>query len=80
MSNLSILARKGSLYVTRPTLATHIVPRARLEESAAELFDHVLAGRIRIDPARTYPLAEAARAHADLEQRRTSGACILLPG
>jgi len=78
--DLSIFARKGSLYVTRPTLATHIVPRARLEESAAELFDHVLAGRIRIDPARTYPLAEAARAHADLEQRRTSGACVLLPG
>jgi len=77
--DLSILARKGSLYVTRPTLATYITPRARLEESAAELFDHVLAGRIRIDPARTYPLAEAARAHADLGERRTTGACVLVP-
>jgi len=77
--DIAILARKGSLFLTRPTLGHHVVPRARLEDSAAELFDHVLAGRIHIDVARTYPLSEAARAHADLESRRTTGSSILLP-
>jgi NADPH2:quinone reductase len=78
--DVGILARKGSLYLTRPTLGHHIVPRARLEESARELFDHVLAGRIDVDVGRTYRLADAAQAHADLEQRRTSGSCVLIPG
>ncbi len=77
--NLAILAQKGSLYVTRPTLGTHVVPRARLEESAAELFDLVASGRIRIDIGRRYPLAQAAQAHRDLAQRLTTGSSILLP-
>jgi len=77
--NLGILAAKGSLFVTRPTLATHIVPRARLEASAEELFDMMASGRIKVDIGQRYPLAEAARAHADLASRRTVGSTVILP-
>jgi NADPH2:quinone reductase len=77
--NLGILAQKGSLFVTRPTLATHITPRARLEEAAHELFDLMQRGKIRIDVERRYPLLEVAKAHADLAGRRTTGSCVLLP-
>jgi NADPH2:quinone reductase len=77
--NLGILAAKGSLFVTRPTLATHIVPRARLEESAAELFDLMQSGKIKVDIEQRYPLADAARAHEDLAARKTVGSTVLLP-
>ncbi len=77
--NLGILAQKGSLYVTRPTLATHVAARERLEEMAAELFDHMVRGAIKVAVAGRYPLAQAAQAHADLAQRRTTGSCVLLP-
>jgi len=76
---IGILAQKGSLYLTRPTLATHIVPRARLEASAEELFDLIIAGKIKVDIEQRYPLAEAARAHRDLEARKTMGSTVLLP-
>jgi len=78
--NLGVLAQKGSLFVTRPTLGTFMTPRARLEESAGELFDLVRGGKIKFDVARRYPLAEARRAHEDLEARRTTGSLVLLPG
>jgi NADPH2:quinone reductase len=77
--NLSILSQKGSLFVTRPTLATFVTPRARLDESAAELFDLVLRGAIKFDIERRYPLAKASDAHADLCARRTTGSLVLLP-
>jgi NADPH2:quinone reductase len=77
--NLGILAAKGSLFVTRPTLATHIVPRTRLEASAEELFDHMLKGRIKVEIDQRYALADAARAHADLAARRTTGSSVLAP-
>lgn len=77
--NLGILAAKGSLFVTRPTLATHIVPRSRLEQSAAELFDLMQSGKIKVDIEQRYPLAEAARAHEDLAARKTVGSTVLLP-
>jgi NADPH2:quinone reductase len=76
--NLGILAQKGSLYVTRPTLATHVTPRSRLEESASELFGHLQSGAIRVEIAR-YPLAQAAQAHTDLSSRRTTGSSVLIP-
>ena len=76
---IGILAQKGSLYLTRPTLATHIVPRSRLEASAEELFDLMIAGKIKVDIEQRYPLAEAARAHRDLEARKTVGSTVLLP-
>jgi NADPH:quinone reductase len=77
--NLGILATKGSLFVTRPTLATHIVPRARLDASCEELFGLMLDGRITVDIEQRYALAEAGRAHAELAARRTSGSSVLLP-
>jgi len=77
--NLGILAAKGSLFVTRPTLATHVVPRGRLEDSAAELFDLMQKGKIKVDIDQRYPLANAAQAHIDLASRRTTGSSVLLP-
>jgi NADPH2:quinone reductase len=76
---IGILAQKGSLFLTRPTLATHIVPRARLEASSEELFDLMIAGKITVEIEQRYPLADAARAHADLESRKTVGSTVLLP-
>jgi NADPH2:quinone reductase len=77
--NLGILAAKGSLFVTRPTLATHVVPRGRLEDSAAELFDLMQKGKIKVDIDQRYPLANAAQAHIDLASRKTTGSSVLLP-
>ena len=64
--NLGILAAKGSLFVTRPTLATHIVPRSRLEASSEELFDMMASGKIKVDIEQRYSLADAAKAQSDL--------------
>jgi NADPH2:quinone reductase len=69
----------GSLYVTAAGLYTYTAKPADLQASAAELFETVLSGKVAIDPPRRYPLPDAARAHADLESRRTTGAAILLP-
>jgi NADPH2:quinone reductase len=77
--NLGILASKGSLYVTRPTLGTYAVPRSRLEASAEELFDLMLKGKIKVEINQRYALADAARAHADLAARRTTGSTVLSP-
>jgi NADPH2:quinone reductase len=77
--NLGILAAKGSLFVTRPTLATHIVPRARLEASSEELFDMMARGRIKVDIEQRYSLAEAANAQSDLASRKTVGSTVILP-
>ena len=77
--NLGILAAKGSLFVTRPTLGTHVVPRSRLEASAEELFDLMTRGKIKVDIDQRYPLADAARAHADLAGRKTTGSTVLIP-
>lgn len=77
--NLAILAAKGSLYVTRPTLDTHVGKRAELLAATEELFGHVLAGRIKIEPRQRYALKDAAQAHRDLESRKTTGSTILVP-
>ncbi len=77
--NLSILAQKGSLFVTRPTLATHLTPRGRYEDSARELFQMVTSGKIRIEVTRRYRFEEAAKAHEDLAGRRTTGSCVIIP-
>jgi NADPH2:quinone reductase len=73
------LSQKGSLFLTRPTLMTYTAKRSDLEASAAELFDVVGSGAVKIEVNQTYPLAEAARAHADLEARKTTGSTVLLP-
>lgn len=77
--NLGILASKGSLYVTRPTLATYAVPAA-LQGMANELFEIVSSGKVKIDVNHRYPLAEAAKAHVELSARRTTGSTVLIPG
>jgi len=77
--NLAILAQKGSLYVTRPTLATYVLSRERLLESAAELFGLMESGAIKVAIEQRYPLADVARAHADLAARRTTGSCVFIP-
>ncbi len=74
--NPAILGPKGSVYVTRPTLFTHASNRARLEEMAGNLFDVVLSGAVKIEVNQTYPLKDAAQAHADLEGRRTTGSTV----
>ncbi|HKQ60427.1 MAG TPA: quinone oxidoreductase [Candidatus Polarisedimenticolaceae bacterium] len=76
---VTTLAEKGSLFLTRPTLATYIARREELLAASAELFAAIAAGQVRIEIGRTYPLSEAARAHADLEARRTTGSVVLLP-
>jgi len=77
--NTGLLAAKGSLYVTRPTLASYASKREELVASAQELFDHVLAGRIKVGPRQSYALKDAAQAHRDLEGRKTTGSTILVP-
>ncbi|HEY2359418.1 MAG TPA: quinone oxidoreductase [Phenylobacterium sp.] len=72
------LAIKGSLFVTRPALADYIADPAERAELAGELFDHVAAGRIRIEINQHYELADARRAHQDLEGRRTTGSSIFV--
>ena len=72
-----ILAGKGSLYVTRPTLATHISTRALLEDGARQLFDAVESGQVKISINQTLPLADCAEAHRRLEARETTGSTIL---
>ncbi len=74
-----LLAAKGSLFLTRPTLMTYTAQRADLLASAAELFDVVQGGAVKIEVRQTYPLADAAQAHRDLEARKTTGSTVLLP-
>lgn len=73
------LNRMGSLYVTSAGLADYTSTRAELLERAADLFGVVASGAVRVEIKQRYPLAEAARAHRDLEARRTSGSSILIP-
>ena len=74
-----ILGNKGSLYVTRQTLFTHIATREGCQAMADDLFDVVGRGEVKIPIAQRYPLAEVAQAHRDLEARKTTGCTILLP-
>jgi NADPH:quinone reductase len=77
--NIGLLAAKGSLYVTRPTLFTHIATRERTQAMADELFAVVASGAVKIPVERRYALADAAQAHRDLEARLTVGCSVLLP-
>ncbi len=73
------LAAKGSLFLTRPALATYVAKRPDLERAAGELFDVIAGGSVKITVNQTFPLAEAAQAHRALESRGTTGATLLLP-
>ncbi|BBK39763.1 quinone oxidoreductase [Allostella sp. ATCC 35155] len=74
-----ILAAKGSLFLTRPTLMTYTAKRSDLEETAKDLFDVVLKGAVKIEVAQRYALKDAAQAHRDLESRKTTGSTLLMP-
>jgi NADPH2:quinone reductase len=73
------LSTMGSLYVTRPTLKDYIATRADLEARAKDVFDGVLNGSLKLRLEYTYPLADAAHAHRDLESRKTTGKLLLIP-
>jgi NADPH2:quinone reductase len=74
------LTKRGSLFLTRPTLFSYIPNREQLDAAARELFAVVKSRKVRIRVGQTYPLVEAAQAHADLEARRTTGSTVLIPG
>ena len=77
--DLNLLAAKGSLYVTRPSLMAYTARREDLDAGAKELFDVVKSGKVKIEVNQTYKLADAAQAHRDLEARKTTGSTVLLP-
>ena len=74
-----VLAQKGSLFLTRPTLMTYTAEREDLVESAEDLFDVVTSDAVKIEVNQTYPLKDAAQAHRDLEARKTTGSTVLIP-
>jgi NADPH2:quinone reductase len=77
--NIALLAQKGSLFATRTSLYTYTASREDLVATAGDLFEAVNSGKVKIAINQTYPLAEAAQAHRDLEARRTTGSTVLLP-
>ena len=76
---IALLGPKGSLHVTRQTLATHTATRELLDECAGAVFDVVQGGQVKINVNQTRPLAETVQAHIDLEGRKTTGSTVLLP-
>jgi NADPH:quinone reductase len=77
--DILLLAQKGSLYASRPTLATYTASRAAMLAMSEEMFSLVLSGKLTSEPRQTYALKDAAQAHRDLQARKTTGATILLP-
>ena len=77
--NLGILSQKGSLYVTRPTLASYANSPEKLQAMADELFEMIRSGKIRIDISQRIALSDAAKAQTELSARRTTGSTILVP-
>ena len=73
-----ILTAKGSLHLTRPKLNDYILTREELESRSNDVFSMIIAGKLKVRIAHTYPLAEAARAHQELEARKTTGKLLLL--
>src|SRR5574337_152534 len=78
--DIGLLAKMGSLFLTRPTIFTYAARRGDLLNMAADLFDVVERGAVRIEINQRYPLAEAGRAHREMEARQTTGSSVLLPG
>jgi NADPH2:quinone reductase len=74
--DLSLLAQKGSLFVTRPSLMTYTARREDLLAHARDLFEVVQSGAVKVEVRRTYPLSEASRGHRDLEGRKTTGSSV----
>jgi NADPH2:quinone reductase len=77
--DVGLLGRKGSLFLTRPSIFTYAAARADLVRYAGALLDVIASGAVRVEVSRTWPLAEAAQAHRALESRGTTGSLVLLP-
>lgn len=77
--DLGMLASRGSLFITRPSLMTYTAKRTDLIASANELFEVVQSGAVKVEINQSYPLSQTAQAHRDLEARKTTGSTILLP-
>ena len=77
--NPGILAAKGSLFLTRPTLFHYVASRPELLAAARDLFSMIKSKKVKISVNQTYPLRDAARAQADLESRKTTGSTVLIP-
>jgi NADPH2:quinone reductase len=77
--DLGLLSAKGSLFLTRPTLMAYTAKREDLLAHATDLFEVVTKGAVKIEIHQTYPLAEASRAHRDVEGRKTTGSTVLIP-
>jgi NADPH2:quinone reductase len=77
--NIGILAQKGSLFLTRPTLGNYTATREDLDTAARDLFSVIKKGAVKLKINQTYPLREAAQAHIDLQNRKTTGQTVLIP-
>jgi NADPH2:quinone reductase len=77
--NLQVLANKGSLFITRPTMLTYTLTAEELQQSSNDLFERVLSGAVRVEINQRYALADVQQAHRDLESRKTTGSSVLLP-
>ena len=76
---MSILNGKGSLFVTRPSMVHYLLTPEEFRMRAADVFDVVAKGVVTVEINQHYPLADAVRAHQDLEGRKTTGATVLVP-
>jgi NADPH:quinone reductase len=74
-----LLTQKGSLFLTRPSLGHYILTASELQGRASAVFDMIVSGKLKLRIEHTYPLAEAQRAHRDLEARKTTGKLLLIP-
>src|SRR3984957_15228863 len=74
-----VLSQKGSLYLTRPSLANYIATREELVARSSAVFRMIATGKLKLRIGHTYPLAEAQQAHRDLEGRKTTGKLLLIP-
>ena len=77
--DLQVLANKGSLFITRPTMLTYTATTEELRQSSDALFSRVLSGDVRIEINQRYSLADIRQAHEDLEGRKTTGSTVILP-
>lgn len=77
--DLQVLANKGSLFITRPTMLTYTLSGEELQQSSNDLFGRILSGDVRIEINQRYALADVQQAHRDLEDRKTTGSTVLLP-
>lgn len=77
--DLQVLANKGSLFITRPTIMSYTAATEELRRSSSDLFKRVLAGEIKVEVNQRYPLANVQQAHTDLVTRKTTGSSVLLP-